>query len=126
MTEECGPLPLRRVAEVVLFVPDLEAARAWYRDLLGSDVAAWWQDGYGWFEAAGVRLGLHLADAKTPAGVGGVVPYWEVDALEAALRTFITHGGRLYRGPVTGVDGARVAQVQDPFGNFVGLVEASV
>jgi predicted enzyme related to lactoylglutathione lyase len=122
MTEP-GVFSPRGVAEVVLFVPDLEAARVWYRELLGSDVVAW-HDGYGWFEVAGVRVGLHPADAKTPGGVGGVVPYWAVDSVDEAVRIFTAHGARLYRGPVTGVDGARVAQVQDPFGNVVGLVES--
>jgi predicted enzyme related to lactoylglutathione lyase len=109
------------IAEVVVFVPDLDVARRWYEMLFGPP--AGWFDGYGWFQVAGYRVGLHAADAKTPAGTGGQVAYWRVDALAEALAVWIGAGARLHRGPVTGPDGISVAQVVDPFGNAWGLWE---
>lgn len=69
-----------------------------------------------------VRITVHPADTKGPVGPGGQVAYWRVPDLTVALARLEARGARRFRGPVVGVDGRSVAQVQDPVGNIWGLV----
>ncbi|NMP24222.1 VOC family protein [Sulfobacillus harzensis] len=114
---------LKRIAEVTYFVPDLDAAWAFLRDVANARLH---------FKALGliqVEVGeslvsLHPADEKGSAGPGGQVAYWQVDNLNDAIQAFQDRGGHLYRGPIKGVDGPQVAQVQDPWGNLWGLLQS--
>lgn len=113
---------LKGLAEVTYFVPDIEKAWAWLQEALAADLIV---DLPGMIQA---RIGtsvitLHPADIKGQAGPGGQVAYWHVASVDDALRHFESHGGRRYRGPIHGVDGPRIAQVLDPFGNVWGLIE---
>ena len=109
------------IQELVYFVPDVAEARTWYEAVLGEPPVFDHPD-YCAFALGGQQIGLHPADAKTAAGVSGQVGYWRVDDFDAVLSRLLAQGARLYRGPIVGVDGARVCQVLDPFGNAIGLV----
>ena len=60
-------------------------------------------------------------DEKVGAGPCGTVVYWSVPDLDAALSWLQDHGATLYRGPITIEGGQRMCQVQDPWGNCIGL-----
>jgi predicted enzyme related to lactoylglutathione lyase len=100
--------------------PDqLEAAKAWYAQFAG--VAPYFdQSFYVGFNVGGFELGIQ--PEGTP-GPGGTVAYWgsadlaaEVDRL-AALGAAVIH-------PVHDVgDGIFVAEIADPFGNRLGLIQ---
>lgn len=55
-----------------------------------------------------VQFGFHLADGKTPQGVGGTVPYCGVDLLIAAAKKFVDGGAAVYRGPLDIEGGRRI------------------
>jgi predicted enzyme related to lactoylglutathione lyase len=110
--------------ELVYFVPDVAEARAWYETVLGQAPQFNHPD-YCAFALGRQQIGLHPADAKTAPGVGGQVGYWLVSDFDAVLSRLLAHGARLYRGPMVGVDGVRVCQVLDPFGNAIGLVTSA-
>ncbi|ELV8773465.1 glyoxalase/bleomycin resistance/dioxygenase family protein, partial [Vibrio harveyi] len=46
---------------------------------------------------------------------------WSVGNLCVALADFQKLGARLYRGPMEIEDGLSMCQVEDPFGNLIGL-----
>ncbi len=117
MTEE-----LLGVCEVTFFLSDLEAGRTWLCDLLDSE-PTFDHPEFKTFQAGATTIGLHPADPKAAAGSGGQVAYWLVRDLERTLVHFEAHGCARFRGPIRGVDGARICQVQDPFGNLWGLLE---
>jgi len=122
--EDAGSPRFERVESVVLFVPDVDAAAAWYAALFGASVQHE-NPQYAFVRGPGVLVGFHPADAKCPGGVGGTSVYWEVDDLAAALERLQGHGARLHRGPATTDLGAQVALLVDPFGCTIGLNQSS-
>ncbi|PSR34183.1 MAG: bleomycin resistance protein [Sulfobacillus benefaciens] len=109
-------------AEVTYFVPDLELAKVWYMALFGTPIFE--SPEFCLFQGPGIQIGLHPADDKSPARSGGQVVYWAVRDLDQAREFMERIGCQRYRGPIIGVDGFRVCQMQDPFGNVWGLREA--
>lgn len=113
---------LEGIQEVTYFVPDLEAAWAWLVSLAGAELVT---------KLPGMiqgRVGrsvvtLHPADEKGAAGPGGQVVYWRVRDIHQAIADFEAQGATRYRGPIVGVDGPQVAQMQDPWGNLWGLIQ---
>jgi predicted enzyme related to lactoylglutathione lyase len=99
--------------------PDLAAAKAWYASVLG--IAPYFDKPfYVGFSVGGFELGL-VPDA-TP-GTSGPQPLWGVATIEAAHSRLLELGA-LALGPVSDVGGGiKVAAVQDPFGNRLGIIE---
>jgi len=68
-----------------------------------------------------VHLGFHPADAKTPAGVGGAVPYFAVESFDIAVER--VQERRRHPLQRSSLDRGRPEdQLRDPFGNVLGLV----
>jgi predicted enzyme related to lactoylglutathione lyase len=104
---------------VIYPTPDLPSAKAWYAKVLGEE-PYFDEPFYVGFSVGGFELGL-LPDA-TP-GTNGPQPLWGVDAIEAAYARLLALGASTLE-PVTDVGGGiKVAAVQDPFGNRLGLIE---
>ena len=115
---------LRRIESVVLFVPDIEAAAAWYASVLGVSVEHE-NSKYAYVRGAGTVIGFHPADGKCPGGVGATSVYWEVASLAKAVESLVAKGARVHRGPGTTSFRAKMALLIDPFGCTIGLNEPS-
>jgi predicted enzyme related to lactoylglutathione lyase len=103
-------------------VPDLARAKAWYSAAFGTQ-PYFDEPFYVGFSVGGYELGLQPDAAAAPPGKGGVVSYWGVPDLDAAVRHFVASGGVILE-PAQDVGGdIRVATIADPFGNPVGLIE---
>lgn len=99
--------------------PDLEAAKAWYTRVLG--VAPYFdQPFYVGFQVGGFELGL-LPDA-TPS-TDGPQPLWGVADLQAAYDHLLALGATALEPPKDVGEGILVADVRDPFGNRLGLIQ---
>ena len=100
-------------------VTDLAAGKAWYAQVL--DTEPYFDEPfYVGFSVGGFELGL-IPDA-TP-GTSGAQPLWGVAAIESAYSRLLELGA-VPLGPVTEVGGGiKVAAVQDPFGNRLGIIE---
>ena len=118
-----GPT-LERVESVVLFVPDVDAAAAWYAALFGVPVQHE-NPRYAFIRLRGVLMGFHPADAKCPGGIGGTTVYWEVADLAEAVALLLACGARLHRGPARTDLGASAAMLVDPFGCTIGLNQST-
>ena len=120
---------MRSVDYVILYVRDLEASIAFYRDLLGLTVKLHDLD-YAEFATEGTRFGLYDRSRLREligmeAGEGGpageilfLVP--EVDAWARRLREA---GVRILQGPVDRPWGHRTLHVRDPDGHVVELAQ---
>ena len=102
-------------------VSDMDAAKAWYRSILG--IAPYFDEpGYVGFNVGGYELGLML-DAPLPQNEGGVLTYWGVDDAHAAYQSLLSLGA-IEHTPVSDVGkGILVATVLDPFGNIFGIIQ---
>lgn len=107
---------------VIVHVPDLAAAKAWYAQATGT--APYFDEPfYVGFDIGGTELGLDPDPKAGAAGKGGTAPYWRVQNVDVALAHLLSIGG-VESGAVQEVGGGiRVASVRDPFGNVVGVIE---
>ncbi|PGS48413.1 VOC family protein [Bacillus sp. AFS041924] len=124
---------LRGFATINYWADDMEAAKAWYSELLG--IAPYFERSgpNGQLAYAEFRLGDYqhelglinrrFAPAHATAGPGGVIMYWHVDDVKATLEKLKTMGAEEYE-PLTyrGEAGFITASVTDPFGNVLGIM----
>lgn len=113
---------LKGLRTVIYHVEDLEAAKAWYRRILGID-PHFDEPFYVGFSVGGYELGLDPDTSAAAPGEGGAVVYWGVDDIDAA-RARLIGAGAAPTGEVQEVGrSVYVATVKDPFGNVLGLIE---
>jgi len=104
---------------VIYPVDDLGAASDWYTRILGIE-PYFDEPFYVGYNVGGYELGLTPEPA---AERDGPIAYWGVDDADAALERLLDRGATLH-GEVENVgEGIRVATVEDPFGNVVGIIE---
>lgn len=110
------------VCEVLFFVTNVQVAKQWYIELLGTK-PHFDDENYCAFDLAGTTVGVHPVDDKTKSGVAGQVTYWKVADIHKMISHFESNGCRLFRGPILGMDKVWVCQIIDPFGNAWGLMQ---
>ena len=104
---------------VIYPVADLPKAKVWYQRVLGVE-PYFDQPFYVGFSVGGFELGL--LPGGTP-GTGGPQPLWGVPDASAELERLLALGAKELE-PVTEVgEEIKVAAVQDPFGNRLGIIE---
>jgi catechol 2,3-dioxygenase-like lactoylglutathione lyase family enzyme len=118
------PPPVSGISELVLEVSDLDAARAFYRDILGFEETLYGEgrEGRYWYlvgETA--RLGLWTEQVGLAGGRGGAhvhfafqVPDTEVDRIKERIEA----SGTEVEGPIR-LGPGRAVYVTDPDGNVV-------
>jgi len=99
-------------------VADLNAAKAWYTELLG--VSPYFDEPfYVGFNVGGYELGL----LPSKGASHGSVTYWGVPNADAAYAQLLELGAAALR-PVENVGGdIRLGAVTDPQGNILGVIE---
>lgn len=125
-TEHPG-MPLSPIVAVMIHVPDWRTATQWY-------AAAFPEarrirhapDDFGHLQLNGVALEIVNADGKVRSGAAGSVVYWRTPDIRQAIVRLTENGATLYRGPMSLEGGEWIAQVQDPWGNCIGLRQTPV
>jgi predicted enzyme related to lactoylglutathione lyase len=121
---------LRGLTTVNYRVDDMDAAVAWYTELLG--VEPYFKNPGGDAPAAYVEfrigdyqheLGLIDTRYRPTEGIGGVVTYWAVDDVQAAFDRLLELGATEHGKPTARGEGFNTATVIDPFGNVLGVME---
>src|SRR5690349_5134564 len=106
----------------MVHVPDWQAATEWYQRAFPHAIRRSADDDeFGCLQVGEVMIEIVAADAKVTSGAAGSVVYWRVESLDDALAHFRGVGATLYRGPLAIERGERMCQVQDPWGNCIGL-----
>lgn len=118
------PPPVSGISELVLEVADLDASRAFYRDLLGFEETLYGEgrEGRYWYLVGeSARLGIWTAQVGLAGGRGGAHVHFafhvadpEVDALKERIEA----GGGEIEGPIQ-LGPGRAIYVTDPDGNVV-------
>lgn len=107
---------------LLVHVPDVEKGLKWYRKAFPDAVEIYHQEfDFRVLSVNGFSLEVVQADGKVGAGKSGTVLYWSVENLTRALAHFEALGAKLFRGPMEIEDGLSMCQVEDPFGNLIGL-----
>lgn len=100
-------------------VSDLARAKAWYGEVFGA-APYFDQPFYVGFAIGGFELGL-VPDG-TP-GTSGTVAYWGVNDTGAEVARILQLGASEHQAIQDVGEGIRVAELKDPFGNVLGLIE---
>ncbi|MEV8633756.1 VOC family protein [Streptosporangium sp. NPDC051023] len=123
---------LRGLTTVSFWADDVEAAKQWYAELLGTE--AYFNrpgpDGrtvYAEFRLGDYQHELGLIDSRyAPGGPedrqGGAIVYWHVDDVTAAFDRLLALGAKEYEAPQERGEGFVTAAVTDPFGNILGVM----
>jgi predicted enzyme related to lactoylglutathione lyase len=124
---------LRGLATVSFWADDLESAKQWYTELLGTEPyfsrpgpdgrLAYIEYRIGDYQAELGIIDSRFAPRGPAAGPGGAVIYWHVDDVTATFEKLLSVGAKEYQ-PVTerGTEGFVTASVVDPFGNILGIM----
>ena len=113
---------LQGVRSQIYQVSDLEAAKAWYTQLLGKPP---YFDApfYVGFNVGGYELGLQPSDNPDAGQAREAVTYWGVPDAEAAYAHLLASGASAYQ-PVQEVgEGIKLGAVLDPMGGILGIIE---
>ena len=98
---------------------ELTKAKDWYAKVLG--VSPYFdQPFYVGFSVGGFELGLL---PQGTSGVQGPQPLWGVVNADEALQRLLALGAIALEAVTDVGDGIKVAAVQDPFGNRLGIIE---
>ena len=112
----------RPIAAVMVHVPNVTTALAWYQQAFPSAVRSHSETAdFECLSVGDVQLELVHSDEKVSSGACGSVVHWWVTNLVAALRHLQSIGATLYRGPMQIEAGLSMCQVRDPWGNCIGL-----
>lgn len=100
-------------------VADLDRAKAWFSEVFGQ-APYFDQPFYVGFAIGGFELGL-VPDGVP--GTAGAVVYWGVDDIAAEVARIVKLGATEHAAIQDVGEGIRVAELQDPFGNVLGLIQ---
>lgn len=107
---------LHSLRTVTYRVPDLEKARAWYQELLGTDPVH--TSPFAVVFAAGESLLTLLPDTAAAEPVA----YWAVADADEAYRRMVQAGASGRTEVSTRLGRTRMGTVTDPFGNVIGVM----
>jgi predicted enzyme related to lactoylglutathione lyase len=123
---------LRGISTMNLWAEDLPAATRWYSELLGvepyfTSEAAGRGSGYVEFRIGDYQQELGIIDrrfapSELAAEPGGVIVYWHVDDVAAALDRLLSLGAKQLEALTERGPGFVTASVVDPFGNVLGIM----
>ncbi len=106
----------------LVYVPDVETGLQWYQQAFPEAVPTHLPDfDFTVLDVNGFSLEIVQSDDKVSEGKKGTVLYWSVSDLSVALSRFEALGASLYRGPMEIESGLSMCQLEDPFGNLIGL-----
>jgi predicted enzyme related to lactoylglutathione lyase len=100
-------------------VTDIAAAKDWYARVVG--YAPYFDEPfYVGFNVGGFELGL-IPDGET--STAGAQPLWGVVNINDVFAKLVALGAKQLEAPNDVGGGIKVAAVEDPFGNRLGLIE---
>ena len=118
----CIPMPFGPISAVMIHVADVAEGLTWYQKAFPNAARMSINDqGFECLELEGLRIEVVPEDSKVSAGPAGTVVYWSVPNFAEALDRLEGLGATLYRGPMHIEEGKTMCQVQDPWGNCLGI-----
>jgi catechol 2,3-dioxygenase-like lactoylglutathione lyase family enzyme len=126
MPDDPKPLALSTIGQIAVTVSDVEAALAFYRDILGLRFLFSAGPDLAFLDADGIRLMLTVPQGAGAIGHNSIL-YFRVDDIERTFRHLVSLGATAEREPA---EAARLHDhmlwngfLRDPDGNLVGLME---
>ena len=113
-------MPVNPIVHIELSAVDAKAAGKFYTDVFGWKTESFAGSDYMTFEAEpGPGGGFNVIDHDHKAGE--IIPYLQVDDIEAMLAKITARGGKVLTGKTEIPGEGHFALFADPSGNVVGL-----
>lgn len=113
---------LSKPVAILIHVPDVKLGLEWYkRAFPAAETEYLAESDFTTLNINGFSLEIVQADSKVGSGKCGTVVYWSTENLEEEIAHFQSLGAKLYRGPMEIEGGLSMCQLEDPFGNLIGL-----
>ena len=112
------------IAAVMVHVPAAEASAAldWYQSAFPASLRFKIEEqDFEFLQVGPTRIEVVSADEKVSFGPSGTIVYWRVDDVAMSAASLEKIGATLYRGPMNIENGQVMCQLQDPWGNCIGL-----
>ena len=107
---------------ILIHVPDVKLGLEWYKSAFpAAEVDYIVESDFTVLNIHGFLIEIVQADSKVGSGKLGTVLYWSTENLEEGITHFQKLGAKLYRGPMKIEGGLSMRQLEDPFGNLIGL-----
>jgi predicted enzyme related to lactoylglutathione lyase len=120
-TPPAGPV-VRGLRTVIYKVDDLARAKTFYSTVTGR-APYFDQPFYVGYDVDGFELGLDPDLSARGPGAGGSCTYWRVDDIAASHGFLVALGAKSLSAPHNVGGTIQVAELADPFGNLVGLIQ---
>ncbi|RSD31682.1 VOC family protein [Vibrio pectenicida] len=113
---------MHKPVALLVHVPDVSQGFKWYQKAFPFASSRYLPEfDFTVLDIEGFSLELVQADDKVPSGKSGIVLYWSVENLRESMDFLHSIGATLYRGPMEIKGGISICQMEDPFGNLIGL-----
>ncbi len=107
---------------LLVHVSDVKAGIDWYTKAFPEARLVYLEEfDFTVLDINGFSLEIVQADEKVGSGKFGTVMYWSTPKLSMAISHFKSLGAKLYRGPIAIENDLEMCQLEDPFGNLIGL-----
>ena len=111
----------KKLRTAIYQVDDIQKAKEWYINITG--IQPYFDETfYVGFDINGFELGLHPGKAAT-ANACQALAYWAIDDIETCVKKLVAQGANMLEEISDVGGGIKVATVNDPWGNAVGLIE---
>ena len=112
--------PFLGLRTTIYKVADIDAAKAWYTQVL--HVPPYFDEPfYVGFNVAGYELGLQ-PEEHLPDKTVSVITYWGVDDIQKNYEALLALGAKAFETPQEVGGGIWVAAVKDPWDNVFGII----
>jgi predicted enzyme related to lactoylglutathione lyase len=111
----------KKLRTIIYHVDDLEKAKKWYEKITGAS-PYFDQPYYVGFDIDGYELGLD-PDLNNVSKGEHSVAYWQVDNIKNAVKSLTANDAKIINAIQQVGDEISVAVVEDPFGNYIGLIQ---
>ncbi len=114
----------KKLRTVIYHVNDIEKATQWYKKITG--VVPYFNESfYVGFNICGCELGLDPDMNNIRSGEQSVA-YWSVDDINSSINDLVESGAVIITAVQDVGEDIKVAVLQDPFGNHIGLIEEKI
>jgi predicted enzyme related to lactoylglutathione lyase len=103
-------------------VSDLARAKTFYKKVFGIE-PYFDEPFYVGFNVGGFELGLDPDTSDQKPGAGGSLAYWGVASMDETMASLNEAGAKIHSAAREVGEGIKVASIEDPFGNVIGLIE---
>ncbi|NCX95106.1 MAG: VOC family protein [Chitinophagia bacterium] len=114
--------PFLGLRTTVYYVPDINTGKEWYAKVLETE-PYFDEPFYVGFNVGGYELGVHPIHDDSHKPSAAAQAFWGVEDVHASFNRLLAMGATALCAPNDVGDGIAIAEVTDPWGNAIGIIQ---